>query len=73
MKRVLAPYFLVKGYTTKKMFQTAEDFFYSLGLDNMTQIFWEKSMLERPEGREVVCHPSAWDMKKQDDFRSVVC
>ncbi|KAK3782380.1 hypothetical protein RRG08_067171 [Elysia crispata] len=64
---------LGKGYTTKKMFQTAEDFFYSLGLDNMTQIFWEKSMLERPEGREVVCHPSAWDMKKQDDFRIKMC
>ncbi|KAK3712055.1 hypothetical protein RRG08_045043 [Elysia crispata] len=62
-----------QGYTIKKMFETAEDFFYSLGFDNMTQIFWEKSMLERPEGREVVCHASAWDMDKQDDFRIKMC
>ncbi|KAK3776945.1 hypothetical protein RRG08_042304 [Elysia crispata] len=40
------------GYTPRKVFQTAEDFFYSLGFDNMTHNFWEKSMLERPEGRE---------------------
>ncbi|KAK3771070.1 hypothetical protein RRG08_042314 [Elysia crispata] len=62
-----------QGYTPRKMFQTAEDFFYSLGFDNMTHNFWEKSMLERPEGREVVCHPSAWDMNKQDDFRIKMC
>ncbi|GFR94014.1 angiotensin-converting enzyme [Elysia marginata] len=62
-----------QGYTTKRMFETAEAFFYSLGFDNMTDLFWSKSMLERPEGRDVVCHASAWDMNEPRDFRIKMC
>ncbi len=49
--------------------RTAESFFASIGLENMTSTFWEKSMKTRPEGREVVCHASAEDFSTQDDFR----
>lgn len=34
--------------------------------------FWAESMLEKPsDGREVVCHASAWDFYNGKDFRSV--
>ena len=50
--------------------ELAEDFFTSLGLIGMPQNFWDNSMLERPDdGREVVCHASAWDFYNQFDFR----
>ena len=52
------------------MFRVAEEFFTSLGLIEMPDKFWEKSMLEKPEGREVVCHASAWDFYNRKDFRS---
>lgn len=41
------------------MFELSEKFFYDLGFDNMTKTFWELSMTERPDDREVVCHASA--------------
>lgn len=55
------------------MFQESDKFFTELGLYPMTDSFWEKSMLERPnDGREVVCHASAEDFclgKDSTDFR----
>lgn len=57
-------------YNTTSIFRTAEDFFTSLGLDPLPDSFWEKSMLSRPtDGREVICHPSAWDLGNSKDFR----
>jgi hypothetical protein len=53
------------------MFHTAEDFFKSLGLKAMPQTFWDKSMIVKPEGRDVVCHASAWDFYNRKDFRYV--
>lgn len=54
------------------MFRVSEEFFTSLGLLEMPSEFWEKSMLEKPtDGREVVCHASAWDFYNRKDFRSV--
>jgi peptidyl-dipeptidase A len=36
----------------------------------MTEVFWNKSMLEKPtDGREVVCHASAEDFYEKHDFR----
>lgn len=33
--------------------------------------FWAESMLEKPtDGRDVVCHASAWDFYNRKDFRS---
>ena len=54
-----------------KMFQTSEEFFTSLGLYEMTDKFWNNSMIVKPEDREVVCHASAWDFMEPEggDFR----
>lgn len=50
-----------------KIFKTAEAFFASIGLYNMTEGFWTNSMLTEPtDNRKVVCHPTAWDMGKND-------
>lgn len=52
------------------MFRVAEEFFTSLGLSPMPAEFWAESMLEKPsDGREVVCHASAWDFYNRKDFR----
>jgi len=56
------------------MFKKAEDFFESMGLDKMPQEFWEGSILEKPkDGRELVCHASAWDFYNGKDFRIKQC
>ncbi|WP_290481933.1 M2 family metallopeptidase, partial [Hyphomonas sp. UBA3201] len=43
-----------KGYDAIKMVETGETFFTSLGLEPLPETFWERSMIVRPEGREVV-------------------
>ncbi|OXB80355.1 UNVERIFIED_CONTAM: hypothetical protein H355_012788 [Colinus virginianus] len=62
-----------KNWDAVKIFKTAEDFFVSIGLYNMTAGFWTNSMLTEPtDGRKVVCHPTAWDMGK-NDYRIKMC
>ena len=58
-----------QGYTPLHMFQLAETFFTSLGLEPMTAKFWNLSMMVRPDDRPVVCHASAEDFMVDDDFR----
>ncbi|KRX52995.1 Propionyl-CoA carboxylase alpha chain, mitochondrial [Trichinella sp. T9] len=61
-------------FTPERMFRLAESFFSSVGLPNMTRTFWQKSYLERPDdGRNFICHASAWDMFHPDDFRIKMC
>ncbi|KAL2078213.1 hypothetical protein ACEWY4_025898 [Coilia grayii] len=64
---------VAKKYNATHMFRVAEEFFTSLGLKEMPQEFWDESMLEKPEGREVVCHASAWDFYNRKDFRIKQC
>ncbi|XP_041734342.1 angiotensin-converting enzyme-like isoform X1 [Coregonus clupeaformis] len=64
---------VAKNWNATHMFRVAEEFFTSLGLIKMPQEFWDKSMLEKPEGREVVCHASAWDFYNRKDFRIKQC
>ncbi|XP_049717325.1 angiotensin-converting enzyme-like protein Ace3 [Elephas maximus indicus] len=67
---------IMKGQRWKphKMFQEAEKFFTSLGLLPAPMEFWSKSMLEKPaDGREVMCHASAWDFYNGHDFRIKKC
>ncbi|XP_065597441.1 angiotensin-converting enzyme 2 isoform X2 [Cyrtonyx montezumae] len=62
-----------KNWDEMKIFKTAEDFFVSIGLYNMTAGFWTNSMLTEPtDDRKVVCHPTAWDMGK-NDYRIKMC
>uniref|UniRef100_H0UWL7 Angiotensin-converting enzyme n=1 Tax=Cavia porcellus TaxID=10141 RepID=H0UWL7_CAVPO len=63
-----------KGWNATHMFRVAEEFFTSLGLSPMPAEFWAESMLEKPsDGREVVCHASAWDFYNRKDFRIKQC
>uniref|UniRef100_A0A8C3TSL7 Angiotensin-converting enzyme n=1 Tax=Catharus ustulatus TaxID=91951 RepID=A0A8C3TSL7_CATUS len=56
-----------------KIFQSAEDFFVSIGLYHMTEGFWNNSMLIEPtDNRKVVCHPTAWDLGN-NDYRIKMC
>lgn len=57
----------------ERIFETAEAFFYSLGMDNMTDEFWDRSIIERPEGIDLVCHASAWDFYEEGDYRIKEC
>ncbi|XP_061000303.1 angiotensin-converting enzyme isoform X3 [Dama dama] len=63
-----------QGWTPLRMFKEADNFFTSLGLLPMPPEFWNKSMLEKlTDGREVVCHASAWDFFNGKDFRIKQC
>ncbi|XP_078415661.1 angiotensin-converting enzyme 2 [Cetorhinus maximus] len=63
-----------QGWNPKEMFQKADTFFQSLGLQPMNDYFWNNSMIEKPtDGRKVVCHPTAWDMGNGVDFRIKMC
>src|SRR5688572_8732413 len=61
------------GYDAVKIVQTGEAFFSSLGFEPLPQTFWERSQIVKPEGREVVCHASAWDVDARDDLRIKMC
>jgi peptidyl-dipeptidase A len=65
---------LVKqGYDAKKMTQSAESFYVSLGFPELPASFWERSMLTRPRDREVDCYASAWNMDGKGDVRIKQC
>ena len=56
------------------MFNKSDEFFQSLSLKPMPESFWKNSMLEKPaDGREVVCHASAWNLMNGDDVRIKMC
>lgn len=61
------------GYDAEKMVRTGEGFYTSIGLDPLPQTFWERSQITRPEGREVVCHASAWNLDNLEDVRIKMC
>jgi peptidyl-dipeptidase A len=60
-------------YDAVRMTKSAESFYTSLGFPALPASFWERSMLTRPEGREVVCHASAHDIDGQGDLRIKQC
>jgi peptidyl-dipeptidase A len=62
-----------RGYTPVKMAKTGEGFYSSMGFAPLPQTFWERSLLERPRDREVVCHASAWDVDDKQDIRVKAC
>jgi peptidyl-dipeptidase A len=55
------------------MARYAEGFYTSLGMQKLPATFWERSLLTKPQDREVVCHASAWDIDTQDDVRIKMC
>lgn len=62
-----------KGYTPVSMVEAGEDFFSSLGFEPLPDTFWERSQIVQPEGREVVCHASAWNLDSKEDIRIKMC
>nr|WP_199350987.1 M2 family metallopeptidase [Haliangium ochraceum] len=55
------------------MVRYAERFFVSLGMPELPQSFWDRSMLVRPRDREVECHASAWSLDWKEDLRIKMC
>jgi peptidyl-dipeptidase A len=64
---------VANGYDAKKMVETGEAFFSSLGFAPLPDTFWERSQITKPADREVVCHASAWDLDWKDDVRIKMC
>ncbi|XP_052286831.1 angiotensin-converting enzyme-like [Dreissena polymorpha] len=66
-----------KVFDAAKLFKMAEQFYTSIGLFPMTNDFWKYSMITKPEGRDVVCHASAFDFyttkPPNNDFRIKMC
>ncbi|XP_071521484.1 angiotensin-converting enzyme-like [Panulirus ornatus] len=69
----ITPEMVKLGYTPRKMFQLADEFFESLNMTKVPPAFWERSLLKKPEGRELVCHASAWDLCDGQDYRIRQC
>ena len=61
------------GYDPVRMVEAGEAFFTSLGFDELPETFWERSQITKPEGRDVVCHASAWNLDSKDDIRIKMC
>ncbi len=62
-----------KNYDAMKLTKLGENFFTSLGLKPLPPSFYERSMLLKPQDREVVCHASAWDITYDNDVRIKMC
>lgn len=62
-----------KKFDALKMVKTGEAFYTSLGLPALPETFWERSLITRPDDREVVCHASAWNLDYADDIRIKMC
>ncbi|HUG73626.1 MAG TPA: M2 family metallopeptidase, partial [Steroidobacteraceae bacterium] len=60
-------------YDAVRMTRQAESFYTSLGMPELPESFWDRSMLTRPRDREVVCHASAWQMDGGEDVRIKQC
>ncbi len=60
-------------YTPVMMTEAAERFYTSLGMEELPDTFWERSLLTRPRDRDVVCHASAWDVDNVEDLRVKQC
>ena len=62
-----------QDYDAVRMTETAEAFFTSLGLPELPDSFWERSMLVPPTDHDAVCHASAWDLDNGNDPRIKQC
>ena len=53
--------------------RVGESFFSSLGFAPLPESFWSRSLFVQPQDRDVVCHPSAWNVDAKDDLRIKMC
>ena len=62
-----------QDWSPVKMTETAENFFISMGMPELPDTFWERSLLTKPRDRDVVCHASAWPLDNGNDVRIKQC
>ena len=62
-----------RSTTPEQLVRYGENFYKSIGFDALPDSFWQRSMLSHPRDREVVCHPSAWDLDNDRDVRIKAC
>jgi peptidyl-dipeptidase A len=62
-----------KGITAVRMVEGGEQFFISMGFEDLPETFWKRSLITKPADREVTCHASAWDIDNEDDIRIKMC
>ena len=62
-----------QDWSPVKMTETAENFFISMGMPELPDTFWERSLLSKPRDRDVVCHASAWPLDNGNDVRIKQC
>ena len=63
-----------QNYSALKMFQAADNFYSDMGLLRVSPSFWNLSMIKKPsDGRDVICHATAWDFYDGEDFRIKMC
>ncbi|KAF5271950.1 hypothetical protein FQA39_LY07967 [Lamprigera yunnana] len=64
-----------QGYTPLKMFQAADKFYQSLGLETTKMSYDVKkgAVIEKPKDHNILCHASAWDFHNGRDFRIKMC
>ncbi|MGZ3444231.1 MAG: M2 family metallopeptidase [Myxococcaceae bacterium] len=60
-------------WDARRMVKLGESFYTGLGLDPLPATFWTRSQFTKPRDRDVVCHPSAWDVTWSDDQRIKMC
>ncbi len=56
-----------------EMVEIAENFFLSLGFDELSDTFWDRTLFVKPKDRDVVCHASAWNLDSNEDLRIKMC
>jgi len=62
-----------KKVDEREMVRYGERFFLSLGFAPLPDTFWNRSLFTKPADRDVVCHPSAWDIDNDQDLRIKMC
>lgn len=61
------------GYDAVRLTREAEAFYRSMGMPELPESFYQRSMLVKPADREVQCHASAWDLDMRGDVRIKMC
>ncbi|CAF1058550.1 unnamed protein product, partial [Didymodactylos carnosus] len=69
----LGPAMIHNNFTEERIFHYADEFFVSLNLTRVPKNFWNLSILKKIPGRNMACHPTAFDMYKYDDVRIRMC
>jgi len=67
------PEMIKQNYTARRMFEMGNEFYVSMGLKPVPDTFFERSMIEKPTDRDVVCHATAWDFYDGKDYRIRMC